>query len=93
LYLNVASSVALAYHAGSSSPSTYGATVSFDATITPNPGDGTAVAFLDGTNSLGTANTTGGVATFTTAATQLSTGGHSITASYSSRQQQFLDRN
>jgi hypothetical protein len=68
------------------SPSVYGQSVTFTATVTANaPGAGTptgTVTFYDGSNALGSGTLDGsGVATFTTAA--LSVGSHSITADYS----------
>jgi len=66
-------------------PSVFGQPVTFTATVSPvGSGVGTptgSVTFLDGGNSLGTANLgSGGVATFTTSA--LAGGSHTITASY-----------
>jgi hypothetical protein len=69
------------------SPSFYGNTVTFTATVTAtspgSPGSlqGNPVAFMDGSTLLGYAQVNGsGVATFTTTATQLAVGNHSITA-------------
>jgi hypothetical protein len=66
--------------ASSLNPSTFGANVTFQATVTGNNPTGT-VTFLDGTTTIGTGGVVGGVATFATSA--LSVGSHSITASYS----------
>lgn len=70
--------------ATSGSPSTYGSSVTFTATVTPNTATGT-VDFFDGLNLLGSAPLTGTTtktAAYTTAATQLAAGMHSITATY-----------
>jgi hypothetical protein len=68
----------------STSPSLYGQTVTFTATVTPVvSGSGTptgTVTFLDGATVLGTGTLGGGVATFSSAT--LTIGGHSITAVY-----------
>ena len=63
-----------------SNPSTYGSSLTFQATITPAPTDGETVSFLDGVTVIGTGNTVGGVATFSTGT--LASGTHSITAVY-----------
>ena len=64
--------------ASSLNPSTFGASVTFTATL---PVDATGVVtFLDGATSLGTGTITNGVATLTT--TSLAGGTHSITAQY-----------
>ena len=67
------------------SPSVFGQSVTFTATVTAAaPGSGTptgSIAFLDGSNALGTASLSGGKATFKTAA--LAAGPHTITVSYS----------
>ena len=68
----------------SANPSVFGQSVTFTATISPvAPGAGTAsgiVTFLDGGNSIGTGNLSGGVATLTTSA--LAVTSHTITTSY-----------
>ena len=64
-----------------SNPSTYGNSTTFTATISPAVPNGEAVTFYDGSNTIGTANTLGGVAIFSTNA--LSVGTHPITATYS----------
>ena len=68
--------------ASPASPSTFGASVTFTATVTPSGGSGTptgTVTFKDGSATLGTPTLSGGIATFTTS---LSGGSHSITAAY-----------
>ena len=67
-------------------PSTYGQSVKFTATVTPQTGalDGGTVQFYDGTDPLGspqTVDTSSGKATLTVA--DLSVAGHDITAEYS----------
>jgi hypothetical protein len=66
------------------SPSVFGQSVTFTATVTPSaPGAGTptgTVEFFDGTTSLGTGTLTAGVATFTTSS--LSVASHPVTAVY-----------
>lgn len=72
--------------ATSGSPSTYGDSVTFTATVTPNTATGT-VDFFDGENLLGSATLTGTTtktAAYTTTATQLAAGTRSITATYNS---------
>ncbi len=66
----------------SSNPSTNGTPVMFTATVSPAPTNGETVTFYDGSTNLGTGALNGGQASFTTTATQLSTGDHSITAFY-----------
>ena len=64
-------------------PSTYGQSVTFTATVTSNQGappDGETITFLQGLNTLGTGQLSGGSATFTTAS--LSGGTDNIKASY-----------
>jgi hypothetical protein len=65
-------------------PSSYGQSVLFTATVSPASGSGTpagTVTFLDGTTALGSsALNTSGIATLSTS--NLSVGGHSITARY-----------
>jgi len=61
-------------------PSVAGQSVKFTAAISPNAATGT-VQFFDGSNSLGTVNLNGGVASLSTST--LSVGSHSITASFS----------
>src|SRR5262249_61632998 len=64
------------------SPSVFGQATTLTATVTA-PGSGTptgTVAFFDGATLLGTGTLTGGTATFTT--TALSTGAHTLTASF-----------
>jgi RHS repeat-associated protein len=65
--------------ASSLNPSTYGATVTFTATVTPSTATGT-VTFKDGNATLGTGALSSGTATYAT--TTLAVGSHSITASY-----------
>ncbi len=63
-------------------PSTYGSSVTFTATVSPSVPSGETVAFYDGSTQIGTGTTSsGGTATFTTNA--LTAGTHSITAAYS----------
>jgi autotransporter-associated beta strand protein len=68
----------------SGSPSNFGASVTFTATVTAvGPGAGTptgTVTFDDGTTPIGTGTLSGGVATFTTSTLSVAT--HSITAVY-----------
>jgi hypothetical protein len=66
----------------SANPSTYGTAVTFSATVSPAPTNGETVTFKDGATTLGNGALGGGQATYTTAATQLATGSHSITAVY-----------
>jgi hypothetical protein len=64
--------------------SVYGQAVTFTATVSPSPGNGTptgSVAFYDGSTSLGMATLSGKKATVTT--TTLPVGSHTITAVYS----------
>jgi len=63
----------------SPNPSASGQTVTLTAVVTPSTATG-KVTFLDGSTTLGTANLSGGTATFTIAT--LTAGGHSLTASY-----------
>jgi hypothetical protein len=63
----------------SASPSTFGQSVTFTATVNPNTATGT-VTFKDGSTTLGTGTLSAGSATFATSA--LSVGTHSITAVY-----------
>ena len=63
-----------------SNPSTYGGSLTFQATVSPVPTNGEPVIFKNGATTLGTGNLTGGVATFTTGA--LPAGADSITAVY-----------
>lgn len=67
------------------SPSSFGQSVTFTASVSSNfPGSGMpdgSVVFTDGSTTLATVTLVGGVATFTSST--LSTGGHSITATYS----------
>jgi hypothetical protein len=65
--------------ASSANPSTYGASVTFTATVSPSAATGT-VTFKDGTTTLGTGTLSGGKATFSTST--LTAGSHSITAAY-----------
>ena len=60
-------------------PATYGASVTFTATVSPGAAGGT-VTFMDGTTNLGAGTLSGGTATF--AANALGAGSHSITATY-----------
>ena len=68
----------------SASPSVYGQSVTFTATVSANaPGSGTpsgSVTFMDGTTKLGTVTLSGGTASYNTA--KLATGLHTITAAY-----------
>ncbi len=64
--------------ASSPNPSTFGASVTLTATVTP--GATGTVTFHDGTTSLGTGTISSGVATLTTSS--LAVGTHSITAQY-----------
>ncbi|MGA2787902.1 MAG: glycosyl hydrolase family 28 protein, partial [Verrucomicrobiota bacterium] len=66
----------------SANPSTYGNTVMFTATVSPAPTNGETVTFKDGSTTLGTGTLSSGQATYTTTATQLAAGSHSITAVY-----------
>jgi hypothetical protein len=61
-------------------PSTFGQSVTFQATVSGAGAPTGTVTFKDGTAILGTSNIVGGIATFVTSA--LSTGAHSITATY-----------
>jgi len=68
----------------SPNPSTYGATVTFTATITsaaPGPATGT-VTFFDGTNQIGSGTLAGNPAAATFATATLAVGTHPITAQY-----------
>jgi hypothetical protein len=68
--------------ASSLNPSTFGAAVTFTATVTSTGGTPTGtVTFKDGTTTLGTGTLSGGKATFTTST--LAKGSHSIVAVYS----------
>ena len=66
-------------------PSSYGQAVTFTASVLLSSGGSPSgsVRFLDGTAQIGSAVLSGGIATFTTSATALNAGSHSITASYS----------
>ncbi|MGO4883556.1 MAG: beta strand repeat-containing protein [Bryobacteraceae bacterium] len=67
----------------SGTPSYGGQTVTFTAAVTPSSGtvpSGEAVTFYDGTATIGTGSTAGGVAVFATST--LAVGKHSITATY-----------
>ncbi len=66
----------------SANPSTYGTAVTFTATVNPAPTDGESVTFMDGLTTLGIGTLSSGQATYTTTATQLSAGSHSISAVY-----------
>ena len=63
-----------------SNPSTYGNSVTFQATVNPAPTNGETVTFRDGVTTLGTGAITGGVATFSTNGLPVAV--HSITAVY-----------
>jgi hypothetical protein len=63
----------------SANPSSYGANVTFTATVSPSAASGT-VTFKDGATTLGTGTLSGGTATFATS--DLSAGSHNITAEY-----------
>ena len=65
--------------ASSANPSTYGASVTFIATISSSSATGT-VTFKDGATTLGTSTVAGGTASFSTSS--LAAGSHSITAVY-----------
>jgi hypothetical protein len=65
--------------ASSLNPSTYQASVTFTATVSPADATGT-VTFKNGSTTLGTGTLSGGVATYSTAS--LTIGSKSITASY-----------
>jgi hypothetical protein len=65
---------------GTPNPSSYGASVTFTATVNPGTCTG-SVIFKDGTTTVATATISGGTATFSTSA--LAVGSHSITGSYS----------
>jgi pectate lyase len=65
--------------ASSQNPGTYGASVTFTATVTPSTATGT-VTFKDGSTTLGTGTLSGGTATLSTSS--LSVSSHSITAVY-----------
>ncbi len=70
----------------SSNSSVFGQSVTFTATVTPDSGifdNSGTVTFSDGSTSLGTVELSSATATFSTTATQLSGGMHTITASYS----------
>ena len=69
----------------SANPSSYGQAVTFTASVLPSSGGSPSgsVKFLDGTVQIGSAVLSGGVASFTTSATALNAGSHSVTASYS----------
>ena len=54
----------------------------FTATVSPAPTNGESVTFKDGSTTLGTGTLSSGQATYTTTATQLAAGSHSITAVY-----------
>ena len=84
----VAQSVAQAATAtnvsSNSDPSSYGQVITFTATVAPaysGTPTGT-VSFFDGSTSLGNATLSGGVAAFSTSATALIAGSHSISAKY-----------
>ena len=64
--------------ASSVNPSTYGASTTFTATVTPTTSTGT-VTFTDGSTTLGAGTISGGVAAYSTSS--LAAGPHSITAS------------
>ncbi len=65
----------------SPNPSTFGQSVSFTATVTPDSGTAVgSVTFLDGSTSLGNVAVSGGMAIFTTSALSIAT--HAITAVY-----------
>jgi MBG domain (YGX type)/YDG domain/Bacterial Ig-like domain (group 3)/Invasin, domain 3/Kelch motif len=66
----------------SGNPSTYGNSVTFTATVSPSAATGTIV-FKDGSTTLGTGTLSGGTASYTTTASQLTAGSNSITAVYS----------
>ena len=63
-----------------SNPATYGASLTFQATLSPAPTNGETVTFYDGGTVLGSGPLTGGVATYTTSALMAAT--HSLTAVY-----------
>ena len=65
--------------ASSANPSTFGASVTFTATVTPSAAAGT-VTFKDGSTTLGTGTLSSGKATYSVST--LAVGSHSITAAY-----------
>ena len=69
----------------SSSTAVYGTPVTFTANVSPAPTNGETVAFMNGGSTLGTGALSGGVATYTTTATQLvvASSPYSVTAVYS----------
>jgi hypothetical protein len=69
----------------SANPSSYGQVLTFTASVTTSFGGSPTgtVTFLDGTTQIGSASVPGGFARFTTGATALNAGVHSIVASYS----------
>src|SRR5262249_58411118 len=69
----------------SSNPSSYGQALTFTASVATSFGGSPTgtVTFFDGGTQLGSASVSGGFARFTTAATALSAGSHSIVAGYS----------
>ena len=71
---------ALTISAGTN-PSTYGNSLTFQATVSPTPANGETVTFKDGGTTLGTGTTAAGVAMYSTGA--LTAGLHGITAVYS----------
>jgi autotransporter-associated beta strand protein len=73
---------ALARTAGAS-PCPYGASLTFQATVSPSPPDGEMVAFYSGAASIGAATTSGGVASLTLDNLPYSASAQSITATYS----------
>jgi alpha-tubulin suppressor-like RCC1 family protein len=74
--------------ASSNNASVYGESITFTATISPNTAIG-AVAFKEGTNSLGTGTVSAGTATFSTAS--LSVGNHTIKAYFVSGDSTYND--
>ncbi|MGA3182198.1 MAG: Ig-like domain repeat protein, partial [Verrucomicrobiota bacterium] len=74
--------ITLARTAGAN-PCTYGASLTFQATVSPTPPNGETVTFYSGATSLGTATTSGGVASLTTDKLASSSSAESLTATYS----------
>jgi len=64
----------------SPNPTAFGGSVTFTTWLRPIPPNGETITFFDGSNVIGAATTSSGIATFTTAG--LATGSHTITAGY-----------
>ena len=66
-----------------SSPSTYGSSLTFHATVSPDPGNGSTITFLTNGVAFGSATTASGTATLTTSTLAYSGGSaYTVTASY-----------